>query len=180
MRAIISSKFVAAILLLTPFCLAQDPKNLINKSRIPQEADNVEKFVPQGWIIEERLTGDLNGDSVPDYALKLVEDQPAKDSNDVAMERQRALVIVLQKSGGKLSRAAVAARLLQCTRCGGLFYSFSESPANVQIENGVIVVDQDHGGRNLTNTTYRFRYEAPSGQFILIGCDYTDADRATA
>jgi len=44
----------------------------------------------------------------------------------------------------------------------------------------VLVVDQDHGSRNLTNTTYRFRYDAASQQFILIGFDYADADRATA
>jgi hypothetical protein len=69
---------------------------------------------------------------------------------------------------------------LQCTRCGGAFYGVSESPANVQIEKGVIVVDQDHGSRNLTNTYYRFRYDAASRQFILIGFDYADADRLTA
>ena len=181
MRTIYLAKgMVVALLLLAPFCLAQDPKNLINKSQIPAEAESIEKFVPRGWKIEERLTGDLNGDSVPDYALKMVEDQPAKDSNDMATERQRALVILLQKTGGGLSRAAVADRLLQCTRCGGAFYGVMESPANVQIQKGVIVVDQDHGSRDLTNTSYKFRYDAAGGQFILIGFDYADADRATA
>lgn len=170
---------MVALMLLPPLCFAQQ-LNRINKSRIPTEADSIEKFIPAGWKTEEQVTGDLNGDSVPDYAVKLVEEKPAKDKNDVAIERQRALVIVLQQPSGKLSRAAVADRLLQCTRCGGAFYGVSESPANVQIEKGLIVVDQDHGSRNLTNTTYRFRYDAPSQQFILIGFDYADADRATA
>ena len=170
---------VVPLLLLPPFCFAQVP-NLIRKSQVAAEADRIEKFVPAGWKIEARVMGDLNGDSVPDYAVKLVEDKPAKDSDDVATERQRALVIVLRKEGGKLSRAAVAARLLQCTHCGGSFYGVTESPANVQIDKGVIVVDQDHGSRNLTNTTYRFRYDAATQQFILIGFDYADADRATA
>ena len=170
---------VVALLLLPPFCFGQEPSR-IEKSRIPAEADRIQKFVPAGWKIEAQVTGDLNGDSVPDYAVKLVEDKPAKDSDDSAIERQRALVIVLQQQGGKLSRAAVADKLLQCTRCGGSFYGVSESPANVQIEKGVIVVDQDHGSRNLTNTYYRFRYEAGSRQFVLIGFDYADADRATA
>ena len=171
---------VAVFLLLPPFCVAQEQRNLINKSLIPATADKVEKFAPAGWKIEEQVTGDLDGDSVPDFVLKLVEDQPAKDSEDVATERQRALVIVLQRQGGQLSRAAVADKLLQCTRCGGAFYGVSESPANLQIEKGSIVVDQDHGSRNLTNTTYRFRNDAASRQFILIGFDYADADRATA
>jgi len=179
MKAIYLNRLAAvALMLLPPFCFAQEP-NRIDKSRIPTEAESIEKFVPTGWKIEEQVTGDLNGDSVPDFVVKLVEDKPAKDSDDVAIERQRALVIVLQQDG-KLSRAAVADKLLQCTRCGGAFYGVSESPANVQIEKGVIVVDQDHGSRNLTNTYYRFRYDAASRQFILIGFDYADADRLTA
>jgi len=180
MRPIDLTKWaVAALLLLPPFSFGQGPAR-IEKSRIPAEAGSIQTFVPAGWKIEEQVTGDLNGDSVPDYAVKLVEDKPAKDSDDVATERQRALVIVVQQQGGKLSRAAVADRLLQCTRCGGSFYGVSESPANVKIEKGVIVVDQDHGSRNLTNTYYRFRYDPGSRQFVLIGFDYADADRATA
>jgi hypothetical protein len=166
------------LLAVPPFCLAQDGTP-IDKSRIPAEADSVSKFAPLGWKIEEHVTGDLNGDSTPDYALKLVEDKPATDSEGIATERQRALVIVLQ-TGRKLTRAAVADNLLQCTRCGGAFYGVVESPANVKIEKGAIVVDQDHGSRNLTNTTYRFRFDEVTKKFILIGFDYADADRLTA
>lgn len=171
---------VAVLFLLPPFCVAQEERHLINKSQIPAEAESVERFAPAGWKIEEQVSGDLNGDSVPDFALKLVEDKPATDSEGMATERQRALVIVLLKSAGKFSRAAVADKLLQCTHCGGAFYGVSESPANVQIEKGTIVVDQDHGSRNLTNTTYRFRYDPARQQFVLIGFDYADADRLTA
>jgi hypothetical protein len=160
--------------------LAQDERATIDKSRIPAEADNVKRFVPPGWQIEEQIAGDLNGDALPDIALKLVEDKPATDKDGTATERQRALVIVLRNKDGKLSRAAVADKLLQCTRCGGAFYGVVESPANVKIEKGVIIVDQDHGSRNLTNTTYRFRYEPESGKFALIGFDLGDADRLTA
>ncbi len=152
----------------------------IDKSRIPAVAGNVNKFVPPGWKIEEQVTGDLNGDGVPDYVLKLVEDKPAKDKDDIATERARALVIALARKDGQLTRAAVADKLLQCTHCGGAFYGVSESPANVKIEKGVIVVDQDHGARNLTNTYYRFRHDPNTQRFVLIGFDYADADRLTA
>jgi len=158
---------------------AQDPVP-IDKSRIPAVAGNVKEFVPPGWKIEEQLAGDLNGDGLPDHALKLVEDKPAKDQDDIATERARALVIALASKDGKLSRAGVADKLLQCTRCGGAFYGVSESPANVQIDKGSIVVDQDHGSRNLTNTTYRFRYDPETQRFVLIGFEYADADRTTA
>jgi hypothetical protein len=180
MRTIYLAKvMVVAVLLLAPG-LAQDRENQIDKSQIPAEADSVEKFVPHGWRIEERLIGDLNGDSIPDYALTMVEDRPAKDSDGFPTERQRALVILLQTAGGKLSRAAVADRLLICTRCGGTFYAFVETPANVQIQKGVIVVEQTHGSREVTEMSFKFRYDAASGQFILIGFDYVETDRLTA
>jgi hypothetical protein len=153
---------------------------LIDKSRIPALAGDVNKIAPSGWKLEEQVTGDLNGDGLADYALKLVEDKPAKDKDDVATERARALVIVLQGKDGKLARAAVADKLLQCTRCGGAFYGIVESPAGVKIEKGVIVVEQDHGSRDLTNTTYRFRYDPDTQKFVLIGFDYADSDRMTA
>lgn len=179
MRQVIRGSYVFVLLLvLPPFCFAQEGTP-IDKSKVPAEADNISRFVPPGWKIEEQVAGDLNGDAVPDYVLKLVEDNPATDSGGVATERQRALVIVLQ-AGSKLARAAVSDKLLQCTRCGGAFYGVSESPANIQIEKGSIVVDQDHGSRNLTNTTYRFRFDAATKKFILIGFDYADADRLTA
>ena len=159
--------------------LGQDDRILIDKAAIPPAGSHVKDFVPAGWKIEEQLSGDLNGDGSPDYVLKLIEDKPAKNPDDVANDRARALVVLLQ-NGDKLSRAAVADKLLQCTGCGGAFYGVVEAPANVKIEKAVIVVDQDHGSRELTNMTFRFRYDASTGQFILIGFDYAVADRATA
>ena len=171
---------VALAIVLPLFCFAQEDRTLIDKSKIPAQAAAIKDFVPAGWKIEEQLSADLNADSSPDYVLKLVEDKPAKTADDVANERARALIVLLQNATGKFSRAAVADKLLQCTRCGGAFYGVVESPANVTIEKGVIVVNQDHGSRELTNMTFRFRYDAASNQVILIGFDYAVADRATA
>ena len=159
---------------------AQDEAGKIDVSRIPAHAKDAASFVPAGWKIEEQVTGDLNGDSLPDYVLKFVEDKPAKDADDMPTERGRALVIALAATDGTLKRAGVADKLLQCTRCGGAFYGVVESPAGVSIEKGVVVVEQDHGSRNLTNTTYKFRFEAATQRFRLIGFELADADRLTA
>jgi len=180
MKRLILFILAVACLTLPPRASGQDERILINKGRIPLEADEAKQFVPPGWKIEEQVSGDLNSDGLNDVVLKLVEDKPATDSEGVATERSRALVILLRAQGDKLTRAAVADKLLQCTRCGGAFYGVSESPANIHIERAGLVVDQDHGSRNLTNTTYRFRYDAAAKQFLLIGFDYADADRATA
>ena len=129
--------------------------------------------------VQTATTADLNNDGTPDYVLKLIENKPAKNSDEVN-DRARALIVLLQGADGKLSRAAIADKLLQCTGCGGAFYGVVDAPANVKIENNVIVVEQDHGSREVSDVTFRFRYEATSKRFMLIGFDYTEHDRATA
>jgi hypothetical protein len=178
-RSVVSAAGVLFLALTAPAFSSQDSV-LIDKTRIPAVAGNINKFAPSGWKIEEQVTGDLNGDGLPDYALKLVEDKPAKVQNDPATERARALVIALQGKDGKLTRAGVADKLLQCTRCGGALYGVVESPANVKIEKGVIIVDQDHGSRETTDTVYRFRYDPETQRIVLIGFDYVGSDRMTA
>ncbi|MHC1727700.1 MAG: hypothetical protein AB9866_17140 [Syntrophobacteraceae bacterium] len=168
--------FWALLFVLPPFAFAQDDRAAIDQSRIPLEAGSVDKFVPPGWIIEEQVSGDLTGDSVPDYALKLVEDMPAKKDN-FPNERQRALILLLGNRDGKFSRAAVTDRLLQCTTCGGAFYGVMEAPAHVNIGKGVLVVEQDNGSREVSAYTYRFRYEPDSKKFRLIGFDSSIHDR---
>ncbi|MEW6736607.1 MAG: hypothetical protein AB1489_35280 [Acidobacteriota bacterium] len=159
---------------------AQDDRRTINVSQIPQEGSAVKDFVPRGWIIEEQLAkDDLNGDTLPDVVLKLIEKPGAKKQEDTAEDRYRALVILLKTADGKLRRAGVATHLLQCTTCGGAFYGVVEAPANISVKKGVIIVKQDHGSRNVTETTYRFRYDQSLGKFVLIGLDIVDNDRAT-
>ena len=161
-------------------CVAQDEAGTLDNSRVPAQAKNVAGFAPRGWKIEEQITGDLNGDTIPDYALKLVEAKAEKNSEGDPTERGRALVIVLGSTDGTLRRAGVANKLLQCTRCGGAFYGVVETPANVSIEKGIVVIEQDHGSREITNTTYRFRFDPATQKFALIGFDLADANRATA
>jgi hypothetical protein len=177
-----SRLLILLLLLLFAYSSAfsQDEASKIERSRVPAQANSPEKLVPAGWKIEEQVKGDLNGDALPDYALKLVEAKAEKDSEGDPTERGRALVIALATKDGPLTRAAVADSLLQCTRCGGAFYGVVETPVKVTIEKGVVVVQQDHGSREVTNTTYRFRYEAATGKFVLIGFDLANADRATA
>lgn len=170
--------WVCAIFLLLPSASpAQEGKAAIDKSAMPLEAARVEDFVPPGWLLEERVSGDLNGDAVPDLALKLIQEKRAS-SEDTIVDRQRALVVLIKGRDAKLHRAAVAEKLLQCTACGGAFYGFVEAPANVTIEKGQLVVNQDHGSRNVTEQTFRFRHQ-PNGKLVLIGLDVVDRDRVT-
>jgi hypothetical protein len=167
------------ILMLSSSSLAQGGVAAFDKSKLPEAGQSAADFVPAGWVLEEQVAGDLNGDAVPDLALKLVQEKPAGAKEDEIIERQRALVVLFKGRDGRLRRAGVADKVLQCTSCGGAFYGVAEAPAEVKIERGVIVVRQDFGSREVTEHTYRFRYEPAVGRFVLIGFDSTSRDRLT-
>jgi hypothetical protein len=170
----------ALILMLASSSLAQGGAPAFDKSKLPEAGQSAADFVPPGWVLEEQVAGDLNGDAVLDLALKLVQEKPAGAKEDEIIERQRALVVLFKGGDGRLRRAAVADKVLQCTSCGGAFYGVVEAPAEVKIERGVIVVSQDFGSREVTEHTYRFRYEPAAARFVLIGFDSTTRDRLTA
>ena len=151
----------------------------LKPERLPAQAEKLQDFVPKGWQLEQQFEGDLNKDTVPDAALVLVETMPANADKGNPPERQRALLALLKTAEGKWSRAGVAPKLLLCTRCGGAFYGGAETPVQAEISKGVIVVHQEYGSRNLTNQTWRLRYDAVTKQFGLIGLDVTDFDRNT-
>jgi hypothetical protein len=162
-------------------CLGQDERAKIKNSQIPVTGRYTRDFIPAGWKVEEQLAADLDGDGASDYVLKLIENKPAKTAEDTISNRARALVVLMASAEGKLTRVAVADKLLQCTQCGGAFYGFVEAPAQVTLEpRGVIVVAQDHGSNEVSNMTFRFRYDPGNKRIVLIGFDYAERDRATA
>lgn len=170
MRTLLSLLFLCSVL---QSSASIDPKQL------PTEAATAEAFVPRGWVIEERIAGDLNRDAVADVVLKLVEQMPPSADKDNPPERNRALLILFQLPDGKLRRAALANKVLLCTRCGGAFFGVMETPSKVTIKDGVLIINQEHGSRHVTQETFRFRHEPQSNRFPLIGLDVVTADRAT-
>lgn len=179
LKAFIAGFFACTLLILFSSNLTsgQDDRAAIDKSTIPATAAKLAGFVPAGWKIEKQINGDVNADGIADSLLKLVEDKPSEDKEGMKIDRARALVIILKGSDGKLTNAAVADKLLQCTGCGGAFYGVVDAPADVKIDKGVIVLDQDHGSREVSGMTFRFRFDAASGKFLLIGFDYQSNDR---
>src|SRR5689334_22404442 len=133
-----------SLLLFWPVGVVQEGAR-IDAAKLPRTAATVREFVPAGWTVEAQVEGDLNKDAIPDLAVTLVEQMPAGADKDNPPERERALLLLLKTAGGKFSLAALATKVLACTRCGGAFYGVGESPANVEINNGVLIIQQDYG-----------------------------------
>lgn len=158
-----------------------DAPRYLDAKLVPAEGRAVADFVPRGWKLEGEegeLTGDLDKDGTPDKVLRLVEDIPVERPDGVYNTRYRALVVLLARpSGGGFKRAAVATRLLGCTLCAGALGDPEGMNVQLEIKNGVLNVNQLSGAREATDLTQRFRYEAASARFALIGQDLETYDR---
>ena len=166
---------ITLLLWLAAVAPAQDGEaGRIDPSQVPATAERAAQFAPKGWKVEAIAKGDLNGDGQIDQAITLIQDLPRGPKDEPGPDRGRALVVALAE-GNSLKRAGVADKLLQCTACGGAFYGIVDAPAGVSIVKGVIVVDQDHGSRDVSESTFRFRYDAASGRRDVcgMGCTWT-------
>ena len=158
-----------------------EPRRFLDPGLVPAEGAAPRDFVPRGWKTETDegvVTGDLNRDGAPDAVLRLVEDMPVKGAGGVYNTRHRALVILLAKPGGGYTRAAVATKLLGCTLCAGALGDPKGGNIKIEIKDGVLNVNQLSGAREATDLTQRFRHDAASGRFQLIGEDVSEYDRA--
>jgi len=150
-------------------------RKMLDPTRIPREAARVEDFVPTGWTIHHRAVGDLNGDYTPDVALILFDVSLATAAPRSGESPQPALVIAFGTEQGRWRLAGINTRLIVSDDTGF-------APLGLQIKKDVVVVRQELQSNISENTldyayTYRFRYDAPTGRFVLIGEDNTNTHR---
>jgi hypothetical protein len=158
----------AALLLLAASCaaspLAAQETPPLDASAVPRRAARVADFVPAGWRVALQVDGDLNGDGRPDHVLHLVPRGATYEYGAVsAGPETSALVIVLTGADGALSRGGVAGLLLQ--------QSMPQWGLQLTIRRGVLIVNQNYGMSDVWDLTHRFRWDAASGRFVLIGRD---------
>ncbi|MFA5181788.1 MAG: hypothetical protein WC405_10745 [Syntrophales bacterium] len=174
MRKIIVAVFLILFLSAFPSFAQDSSRVVLNENLVPKEGAKLTDFVPKGWKIEEELRGHLHADSGADIVLQLIEDKPEENSKGELQDRYRALVILFMTPDGKYRRVAVAGKLIQCPKCGGVLGS-----ADLKIVKGVLLVSQLSGSRWATDHLRRFRYDVKTGRFLLIGEDIKEWDRAT-
>ena len=147
------------------------PKNAAPQAGKAEPGKDEKEFIPEGWKVIDRVKGELNNDSREDLVVQ-IENTKAKDDD----EFDRRMFILLGTSDGKYRLGAEAKKVIRCTFCGGML---GGGPANVKIEKGVLIVSQLYGSREATDYLHRFRYEASTKKFLMIGEDVRNFDRGT-
>jgi hypothetical protein len=148
---------------------------------LAKEATSAEGFVPTGWKLEQKLTGDLNRDGVPDLVLLLRQDDPKNLMTHDALGENpldtnpRILAVAF----GRASPAGYVLMLQNHTLIPRREVPVVSDPledGGVTIERGTLRVKLNYwtsaGGWGTTASNYTFRYQ--NQRFELIGFDRTE------
>ena len=139
-----------------------DERRVLKAADVPATAKQLTDFAPKDWKITAEITGDLNGDKLADTVLTVAFD-----------DSETALIIVFKNANGSFRRAAVAPNALHCD-CGSML---GDGTPAVEINKGQIILKGWSGSREIRDITMRFRREASTKRFLLIGDDYKLTDR---
>jgi len=143
--------------------------------KFPETAGAVKGFVPTGWTLESSVEGDLNKDGTKDVVAVIAKYVKEGDfDRDVA----RAVVIAFRE-GGKLRKVAVSDKIARLSADSGMLGTPTGAHVTVAIERGSVVLDNLWGSREAEKDTFRFRYDAASKKFQLIGKDVLNYDRGS-
>jgi hypothetical protein len=134
----------------------------------PKTAKSPTEFVPAGYVVFEKVQGDLNKDNQVDYVLIIKGTDKAnfvKDEYRGELDRNRRGIIIALKNN---DRYELALENRDCfsseNEDGGVYFS---PELDVSIKKGNLLVHYAHGRYGYW--TYNFRYQ--NSDFELIGYD---------
>jgi len=130
---------------------------------------NAEAFLPKGWHVMTKTTGDLNKDGVADLAVLIEADSLVKSlkewEND---QRPRILFAAFRQPDGQYSLSVQSNESILLSNDGGVFGDPFEA---LEINRGSIVVRFYGGSSDRWSYVYRWRYQ--NKDWFLIGATYT-------
>lgn len=157
----------------------------VSHPKFPTQPVAAEALVPKGWTVEERLSGDLDGDRRPDLVLVLRGADPVcivrhgGFGTDPLDTNPRAVVAALATPAG-FRVIAVNDRLIGRHLAPTVF----EPPGDgggYTLANGALVVDlrffASSGTYRVASRKFIFRWRG--GRLVLVGFDSMEGSRST-
>ena len=149
---------------------------------------NIENFIPLNWKILKSVKGDLNKDSLSDFAVvfqfidsvKLINIDSTSEEvyRDTVITQPRILALFFY------NKATKQFDLIEQSNTFILNHdnpNMDEPLQDINIRNNVLTISffifMNSGGWGMSNNIYRFRYQDNS--FKLIGADYNSTNRGS-
>ncbi|WP_379552004.1 hypothetical protein [Qipengyuania sp. DGS5-3] len=141
-------------------------------------------FVPRGWKLYDKITGDLDGDGKTDSVLIVQKNDPAKmieNTDGFGMRyfdsNPRAVLVLLHKNSGKYELSAVSTSIIPTHDQPTISDPLSEAG----IVGNVLFLDigffANAGSWSMSNRRFQFRWDGEA--MALIGFDMTHVRRNT-
>jgi hypothetical protein len=155
---------------------------------LPRQAASAEGFVPQGWLLEARASGDLNRDGVDDLAFVLRQNNPENivshsELGEKPLNTNPRILGAAFRTGpsGDYILKIENHTLIRRREDPSQEDTFGDGNGGIVIERGVLEVTlhlfMTAGGWDMFTATHKFQYR--SGRFELIGFDRFNAHRAS-
>ena len=141
---------------------------LFGQTKQEKELSN---FVPKGFVISEKINGDLNKDGIADCVLIIQgtdKKKIIKDENSEKVDRNRRGIIILFN---KNNHYELATKNYDCfsseNEDGGVYFA---PELSIDIVKGNLCIDYGHGRYGSCRYSFRFR----DSDFELIGYNSSD------
>lgn len=150
-----------------------DDDMFIEFSFVPETVNDVTGFIPEGYILFEEISGDLNKDDVDDIVLIIKgtdEDNIIVDEYRGELDRNRRGIIVLLNRGDHYEAVSENYDCFPSeNEDGGVYFA---PDLYVHIEKGNLYIHYAHGRYGYWK--YTFRYQ--NSDFELIGYDSSESN----
>jgi hypothetical protein len=120
---------------------------------------DLKSYIPAGYSILDRASGDLNRDSLPDIVLIL-----KNDSESLDYDTTRPLLLLAGDGQGKYRLLARNDHVVLCFGCGGVW---GDPYEGITIKKGYFSIEHMGGSNWRWTRIITFRYDPASGRFIL-------------
>lgn len=131
------------------------------RAQQPVSDDAYKKFVPSGYEVRDAVSGDLNGDHIPDVVLVL-QSTAAATSSDTP--EARPFMILLADSHHQLSLAVTNKDIILPADIGG---TQGDPYVSTTIDHCSFTVQQYYGSRERTRTETTFCYVPAKKDWLL-------------
>ncbi len=170
-------------LLAIPYAASASTVPAVAYPSLPNEANSASALVPEGWMLERELRGDLNKDTVPDLLLVLRMTDPANVVVDEGGSgapqvdtNPRMLAVAFATADGRSFSTVLANHTLIPRHSDA---RMDDPLGDVEVINGTVRVGlgiwMSSGGWTTANRKFTFRHQ--EGCFKLIGYDETEVQR---